>query len=196
MNRKHATIIGVAVGAAMATLIQNVTVFDRTVDPQPIAAPIESVEVQALPVYTEDDVKCLAENIYGEARNQDFTGQLAVAFVTINRSKDPRFSHSICGVVHANKAFSWTLPWREQIANLRGKHHREKDTPGARLLNERAKQSALAVARVALDNPTLSPVGDATFYHDKHIHPSWVKEKVLVTVIGRHEFYSWPSKNS
>ena len=48
---------------------------------------------------TEAEVSCLAMNMYHEARNQSFAGQLAVANVTMNRVNDERFPDTICEVV-------------------------------------------------------------------------------------------------
>src|SRR6266436_1391309 len=66
----------------------------------------------------ENDLQCLAENIYFEARAEPLKGQYAVAEVTVNRTQAPNFPHTICGVVHevrwdpARKRsvadFSWT----------------------------------------------------------------------------------------
>ena len=44
-------------------------------------------------------VECLAQNIYYEAGYEPEKGQLAVAFVTINRVKSGHFEDDICGVV-------------------------------------------------------------------------------------------------
>ena len=44
---------------------------------------------------TEAEVSCLAMNMYHEARNQSFAGQLAVANVTMNRVNDERFPDTI-----------------------------------------------------------------------------------------------------
>ena len=38
-----------------------------------------------------DEVRCLATNIYWEARNQSIQGMYAVADVTLNRVKDDRW---------------------------------------------------------------------------------------------------------
>jgi spore germination cell wall hydrolase CwlJ-like protein len=46
------------------------------------------------------EVKCLAQNIYYEARNEPEEGKVAVGVVTLNRTQDPRFPKSVCGVVH------------------------------------------------------------------------------------------------
>jgi spore germination cell wall hydrolase CwlJ-like protein len=46
------------------------------------------------------EISCLAQNMYFEARNQSDEGLLAVGFVTINRTKEDKFSKTICGVIH------------------------------------------------------------------------------------------------
>ena len=46
-----------------------------------------------------DEVKCLAKNIYFEARNQSIQGMYAVADVTLNRVKDSRWPSTVCEVV-------------------------------------------------------------------------------------------------
>ena len=48
------------------------------------------------PFEYQDEVKCLAQNIYFEARDQTTKGQIAVALVTINRVESKRFPNSIC----------------------------------------------------------------------------------------------------
>ena len=50
--------------------------------------------------YTERDVRCLARNIYFEARGGSERGQQAVALVTINRVKDENYPDTVCGAVH------------------------------------------------------------------------------------------------
>ena len=42
---------------------------------------------------------CLAMNVYHEARNQSFIGQVAVAQVVMNRVHDTRFPDDVCEVV-------------------------------------------------------------------------------------------------
>ena len=48
---------------------------------------------------THEEVTCLAENMYYEARNQSFAGQLAVSNVVMNRVADDRYPDTICEVV-------------------------------------------------------------------------------------------------
>ena len=58
--------------------------------------------------YSEKQLNCLAQNIYHESRGEPDSGQLAVAFVTLNRTEDDRFPNSICNVVYQRGQFSWT----------------------------------------------------------------------------------------
>ena len=51
---------------------------------------------------------CLAMNVYHEAKNQPFEGQVAVAQVVINRVRDERFPNTICEVVEQGPTYeSW-----------------------------------------------------------------------------------------
>lgn len=58
---------------------------------------------------------CLTQNIYHEARGESLEGQLAVAFVTLNRVNHPDFPKSICDVVYQDSQFSWSLNKREYL---------------------------------------------------------------------------------
>ena len=46
-----------------------------------------------------EDVYCLAKNIYFEAGNQPLAGRIAVGNVTINRKNHKMFPNNICDVV-------------------------------------------------------------------------------------------------
>jgi N-acetylmuramoyl-L-alanine amidase len=127
------------------------------------------------------DLRCLAQNVYFEARGESRTGQLAVAGVTMNRVASPRFPATVCGVVHETRwdatrkrfvgAFSWTEIERPSTPN------------GAEW--QRAMESATAV----YDHEETVPVGNALFYHASHVEPSWTRTKKRVAKIGRHVFY-------
>ena len=53
--------------------------------------------------FTPAEIKCMAMNIYHEARNESLAGKVAVILVTMNRVADKRFPNTICGVVHEGK---------------------------------------------------------------------------------------------
>ena len=53
-------------------------------------------------------LRCLARNVYFEARGEPEAGQYAVAEVTMNRKVSGRYPNTVCGVVYERQAFSWT----------------------------------------------------------------------------------------
>ncbi|WP_419584734.1 cell wall hydrolase, partial [Thiolapillus sp.] len=75
------------------------------------------------------DIECLAQNIYHEARGEPVAGQVAVAYVVLNRVARQIRGTDVCEVVWAPHQFSWTRhptpirdgqAWRQawQIATL------------------------------------------------------------------------------
>lgn len=62
----------------------------------------------------DDDVDCLATNIYFEAQDQSLQGKMAVASVTLNRVQDPQFPDSVCGVVTQAKRHPNGIPVRHK----------------------------------------------------------------------------------
>ena len=129
----------------------------------------------------EADLRCLAENVYYEARGEPLAGQYAVAEVTMNRVASSLFPKSVCEVVHEKRwdarrkrqvgAFSWT-----EIDSLR-------QPRGA------AWHQAREVAAAVYDGTHTPSVPNALYYHAKYIKPSWAKPSRRVATIGSHVFY-------
>ena len=137
---------------------------------------------QAAAVQSRDaDLKCLAENVYHEARGEPLAGQYAVAEVTMNRVESSLFPKSVCEVVHEKRwdrvrrryvgAFSWT-----ELAPLRRPR-------GA------AWQRALEVATAVYDGAHSPRVPNALYYHADYIEPNWANANRRVATIGNHVFY-------
>ena len=130
------------------------------------------------------EVKCLADNIYFEAKNEPYEGKLAVAQVTINRVEHPEYPKTVCGVVWQQSKdrrtgrrvaqFSWTLDGRS-------------DTPKSK----DAYAAAYAVAEeVLLYDMQSAIVGtDALFYHANYVKPRWARKMERIARIGNHIFY-------
>jgi len=151
------------------------------------ATRIESARPRAVPWETTraqrraDDLQCLAENIYFEARGEPLAGQYAVAEVTLNRTRSQYFPHTVCGVVHemrwdANRGrlvadFSWT-----ELASL-------SPPDGA------AWRQALVVASAAYDELHAPLVPGALFYHAVSVRPAWSRTRRAIATIGNHIFY-------
>jgi spore germination cell wall hydrolase CwlJ-like protein len=138
----------------------------------------------------DTEIKCMAQNIYNEARGEPMAGQLAVALVTINRVKSLNFPHSVCEVVFQKTRDIKTGKWIAQFSWTRHystkKHHAPHDL-------ERWEQ-AMTIASYVLRGGRLDNIGDITqgsmYYHAAYIHPkTWKKYYVRTTKIGNHIFY-------
>ena len=60
------------------------------------------IQAQKIPEYNPS-VRCLALNMYHEARSQGTAGLFAVSAVVINRVNDSRFPNSVCEVVYQER---------------------------------------------------------------------------------------------
>ena len=63
-----------------------------------------SININA--VELNNDLNCLAANIYKEARGESLQGKIAVGLVTINRVEDKRWPNTVCKVVKQKNQFS------------------------------------------------------------------------------------------
>ncbi|WP_432355100.1 spore cortex-lytic enzyme [Sporosarcina sp. A2] len=61
---------------------------------------------QMPPKYSEDDLKLLANAVYGESRGEPYEGQVAVAAVILNRIEHPDFPNTVGGVIFQPGAFT------------------------------------------------------------------------------------------
>jgi spore germination cell wall hydrolase CwlJ-like protein len=128
------------------------------------------------------EVECLTRNIYFEAGNESFAGKLAVAQVSLNRSQDARFPSSICSVVQQVTRrdgkivcqFSWYCT---------NKRH-AKISP----YSDRYQESASVARLVLMDGLRMHNLGNALYFHAKHVNPKWGKKHVAT--IGNHIFYA------
>jgi len=147
--------------------------------PQPTAAQSPGT-AKAL----NENLRCLALNVYHEARSESRNGQIAVARVTLNRVESKAFPDSVCAVVKQGGEkrhqcqFSW---WCD------GK----SDRPA----NLRAWQRSLEIGKQVLANKAADPTKGALFYHADYVKPTWSKVFDRTARIGRHLFYR-PSQQS
>jgi cell wall hydrolase len=129
----------------------------------------------------DDDVQCLAENIYFEARGEPLAGQYAVAEVTLNRTRAANFPHTICQVVHERR---WDPGRRRYVADFSWVEL------GAQAPEDgRAWRQALAVANAMCDDRHAPIVPGALFYHAASVRPGWARSRTPVATIGNHIFY-------
>jgi len=56
-----------------------------------------------------NDLQCLTDTVFHEARDQSEKGQYLVYLSIVNRVKDRRWPNTICGVTNQHKQYSYTL---------------------------------------------------------------------------------------
>ena len=128
-----------------------------------------------------NDLQCLAENVYFEARGEPLEGQYAVAEVTLNRTESRNFPHTICAVVHETR---WDPSRRRFVADFSWTELGALSPDGGP-----AWRQALAVATAEYDDLHDSVVPGALFYHSISVHPAWSRTRKVVATIGNHIFY-------
>ena len=121
-----------------------------------------------------DQVRCIARNIYFEAGNQPTRGKIAVANVVMNRVADSRFPKTPCGVVNQRTGrtcqFSWVCsPRRIRDANLYAQ--------------------TLQIARDVYTNVIGDVTNGAKYFHATRVRPSWARTSRATLRIGGHVFY-------
>src|SRR5699024_4140489 len=56
--------------------------------------------------FSRNDIKLMANAVYGEARGEPYEGQVAVAAVILNRVKTATFPNTVSGVIFEPRAFT------------------------------------------------------------------------------------------
>ena len=131
-------------------------------------------------------IVCLALNVYHEAKNQSFIGQVAVAQVVMNRVNDHRYPNTVCEVVKQGLTYKWKphLPIKNRC-QFSWYCDGKSDTP----LEFEAWNTSVMVAENLLANVPPRLLEGATYYHATNVNPSWAKEKIFIKQIGDHLFY-------
>ncbi len=175
---KSFRLVSLVVGfLVVCLLVQNITQKKFAVLKE--AQAYTSQDVMSIKV-REQQLDCLALNIYREAGYEPFEGKVAVAQVTMNRVNKGTFGKDVCGVVYQKNVimekvvcqFSWAC---DSAAKTRP-------------VNKEAYNESYAVAKkVLLENFRLDVLKDALYYHAAYINPKWPLEKI--GQIGQHIFY-------
>lgn len=113
-----------------------------------------------------NDLKLMANAVYGESRGEPYIGQVAVAAVILNRLEHPQFPNSIPGIIFQPGAFTAVADGQIWL------------TP-----NETAKKAV----RDALNG--WDPSGGAIYYFNPETATSkWIWSRPQIKKIGKHIF--------
>ena len=111
-------------------------------------------------------VNLLARVVYGEARGEPYTGQVAVAAVVLNRVKSSKFPNTISGVVYQSGAF-------DAVAD--GQINMTPDTTA-----KKAAQDAL--------NGWDPSYGAIYYFNPSTATNKWIWSRPMTVTIGKHRF--------
>lgn len=142
---------------------------------------------QTLKQFTEEQMLCLQQNIFFEARGESELGQRAVAWVTLNRVADSRWSETICAVVYENRSkekgkcqFSWACDGKADLPN--------RDDEVEMAAWDRAGELAeLVTWRWAMGYA--DPTDGADHFHADNVKPVWRHAGERTAQIDGHIFY-------
>ena len=157
-----------------------------------------------------NEIRCMAQNIYFEARAESMLGKTAVGFVTINRVNDKRFPNTVCEVVHQGPhRESWKTKQDETLTDedriYYPRKHRcqfswycdgKKDIIWAnysdgRTIEENARAwfDSIVIALAVMTNHVNDNTDGSLYYYNHHlVYPTWADTQELKVIIGNHTF--------
>ena len=116
--------------------------------------------------YNSTDLNLLARLVYGEARGESYTGQVAVAAVVLNRVESSSFPNTVAGVIYQKGAF---------------------DVVSDGQINLQPNQTAISAAQDAINGWDPS-YGALYYFNPNTATSSWIWSRPLTVVIGSHRF--------
>ena len=112
------------------------------------------------------DIQLLARAINGEARGEDYEGQVAVGAVILNRVKHPDFPNTIAGVIYEPGAFT-------AVSDGQINHPIDEDS------------TVYKAARDAMNG--WDPTNGCVYYFNPNTATNkWIWSKTIVKTIGKH----------
>jgi spore germination cell wall hydrolase CwlJ-like protein len=131
------------------------------------------------------EIECLAQNIFFEAKGESDKGKLAVALVTLNRSRSELYPTNLCQVVREKRLQTCQFSWWCN-AKLRSKATQYSYNTIERLMYEEIRKIAL-YTYMHYDEIKDVTHG-AMYYHANYVNPKW-KFASKTVQIGNHIFY-------
>lgn len=128
----------------------------------------------------ERQLNCLARNVYYEAGSEPFEGKIAVAQVTLNRTRSGKFPEDICKTIYQKNVF-----YEKTVCQF--SWYCDRATTMRPINQKNYEESMTAAKKVLLEGFKLPSLEHALYFHADYIKPGWQRERVAK--IGRHIFY-------
>lgn len=152
----------------------------------PEAAEAAPEETPAQAELDADELYCLTEALYFEARGESLMGVQGVAEVILNRRDSGAYPDTICGVI--NQGVSSRLYNCQFSYNCDG----QPET-----INEPEAWDRMdGIARRMLAEGPRPLTKGATHYHTRQVSPSWASRIPRTAEIGAHLFYREPVRTA
>lgn len=118
-----------------------------------------------------NQVACMAEAVYHEARGEPKLGQTYVAKVILNRTRHDGFPDDVCSVVKQPGQFTY-------------KHNKK-------IVDKTSYELAYEVAAHVMYQDTDDSISsDLLYYHNASVRPRWTSKSVrFFKKVGNHVFY-------
>lgn len=144
------------------------------------------IEADIADMHYEEQLQCMALNIYHEARSDSALGQEAVGMVTMNRVYSDKYPDTICDVVYQAHVNSKGNPIRNKCQfswYCDGKNDTPRDT--VKFLEAKTH------AKWVMDNYGIERdiTDGALMYHASYVNPYWSKSYTKTSRIESHIFY-------
>ncbi|MGX6442591.1 cell wall hydrolase [Neobacillus sp. K501] len=134
--------------------------------PKPAAPPKKPTAANTPGGFSSNDIRLMANAVYGESRGEPYIGQVAVAAVILNRVNSSSFPNTVSGVIYEPRAFTAVADGQINL------------TP-----NETAKKAVLDAIN------GIDPTGDAIYYFNPDTATSpWIWSRPQIKRIGKHIF--------
>ena len=135
-----------------------------------------------------NEIFCMAQNIYFEAGNQPLAGKVAVGQVVLNRLEHSNYPGTMCDVIYQAK---WKENWLGNMHPIRnqcqfswfcdGKSDEPEISP--------TWYESLKVARDVVQGGYPDITEGATHYHNDKVNPYWADSLNQTVIINNHIFY-------
>lgn len=174
--------------AIFVFLLLNVSEANSRLIPQEI---VETSKIRVINSQRDiRQIECLADNIYYEARGESVTGQMAVGFVTLNRSRSSIFPNDICSVTSQKRRGTCQFSWQCEPPKKRASRKKLLDKRKDKVYNKIYELSK----KLYMDYEKINdPTKGSLYYHANYVKVKR-KGKYVKKVIGKHIFYNVKKK--